>query len=103
MLLTADRISTEQALRWGLVHEVVEPDRLMPRAIEIAEMIAANAPLSIEGAKAVAQQWRQLQIDESYRFGAWVSRTVLNSEDAKEGPRAFGRRCGRDIEVKRET
>jgi enoyl-CoA hydratase/carnithine racemase len=89
MLLTADRIAPEHALRWGLVHEVVEPDRLLPRAIEIAQMIAANAPLSIEGTKAVAQHWRQLQIDESYRFGAWVSRMVLASEDAKEGPRAF--------------
>lgn len=89
VLLTADRVTPEQALRWGLVHEVLEPDALMPRAIEIAEMIAANAPLAVEGTKAVAQEWRQLQIDESYRFGEWVGRTVLNSEDAKEGPRAF--------------
>ena len=37
----------------------------------------------------MAQQWRQLQIDESYRTGEWVSRAVLNSEDAREGPRAF--------------
>ncbi len=61
----------------------------MPRAVEIARMIAANAPLAVEGTKFMAQQWRQLQIDESYRVGQWVSRTVLNSEDATEGPRAF--------------
>ena len=89
VMLTADRVTPDQALRWGLVHEVLEPDALMPRAIEIAEMIAENAPLAVEGTKAVAQEWRQLQIDESYRFGTWVGRTVLNSEDAKEGPRAF--------------
>ncbi|MBM3139516.1 MAG: enoyl-CoA hydratase/isomerase family protein [Candidatus Rokubacteria bacterium] len=89
LLLTGDRISPQDAHRWGLVHEVLPPDRLMPRAIEIAEMIAANAPLSVEGTKSVAHQWRQLQIDESYRFGAWVSRVVLNSEDSQEGPRAF--------------
>lgn len=89
VMLTADRVTPDQALRWGLVHEVLEPDALMPRAIEIAEMIAENAPLAVEGTKAVAQEWRQLQIDESYRFGMWVGRTVLNSEDAKEGPRAF--------------
>ena len=52
-------------------------------------MIAENAPLSVEGSKFMAQQWRQLMIDESYRTGEWVSRAVLNSEDAKEGPRAF--------------
>lgn len=61
----------------------------MPRAVEIAEMIATNAPLAVEGVKAVANQWRQLALDESYRFGEWVGRVVLNSEDAKEGPRAF--------------
>ncbi len=89
VLLTADRVTPEQALRWGLVHEVLEPADLMPRAIAIAEMISENAPLAVEGTKAVAHQWRQLQIDESYRFGTWVGRTVLNSEDAKEGPLAF--------------
>lgn len=89
ILLTGDRVSAEDALRWGMVTELVEPEALMPRAIEIAEMIASNAPLSVEGTKSIAHQWRQLQIDESYRFGQWVGRTVLNSEDAKEGPRAF--------------
>ena len=89
IMLTADRIEPPEALRMGLVREVLEPDALMPRAIEIAEMIAANAPLAVEGTKFMGQQWRQLQIDESYRVGQWVSRHVLNSEDAKEGPRAF--------------
>jgi len=89
VMLTADRISPDDALRMGLIREVLEPDRLMPRAVEIAEMIAANAPLAVEGTKFMAQQWRQLQVDESYRVGQWVSRVVLNSEDAKEGPLAF--------------
>ncbi|MDA0366461.1 MAG: enoyl-CoA hydratase-related protein, partial [Chloroflexi bacterium] len=89
ILLTADRIPADRALRSGLIQEVVEPDQVMPRAIEIAEMIAANAPMAVEGTKSIAHQWRQLQIDESYRFGSWVGRVVLNSDDAKEGPRAF--------------
>jgi enoyl-CoA hydratase/carnithine racemase len=89
LLLTGDRIEPEQALRWGLVQEVLDPEALMPRAVAIAQLIAANAPLSVEGSKAVAQQWRQLQLDESYRFGQWVSRRVLSSADAQEGPRAF--------------
>lgn len=89
LLLTADRMSAQDAYRLGYVHEVVEPERLMPRAIEIASMIAENAPVAIRGTKAVAQFWRQLNIDESYRFGSWVTQVVLSSEDAKEGPRAF--------------
>ncbi len=75
ILLTGDRVSPEQALRCGLVHEVLEPKQLMPRAVEIAEMIADNAPLSVEGTKAVTHQWRHLQIDESYRYAERVSST----------------------------
>ncbi len=89
LLLTGDKVSPEDAYRWGIVQEVLPPDELMPRAIEIADMIAENAPLSVEGTKATAHMWRHLQVDESYRLGQWVSRTVLNSEDAKEGPKAF--------------
>lgn len=89
MLLTGDRVTTEQALRWGLVHDVLEPADLMPRAIAIAEMIAENAPLSIEGTKAVANLWRQADLDESYAFAEWVGKKVLTSEDSKEGPLAF--------------
>ncbi len=89
ILLTGDRVAPADALRMGLVREVLAPEELLLRAEAIAGMIASNAPLSVEGSKFMAQQWRQLQIDESYRTGEWVSRAVLNSEDAKEGPRAF--------------
>jgi len=89
LLLTGDTMNAKEAHRIGYVHEVVEPTRLMLRAIEIAEMIAANAPLAVQGTKAVAQFWRQFGMGESLRMGGWVSHVVLNSEDAKEGPRAF--------------
>lgn len=89
VLLTADRISPQEAHRIGFIHEVVPPDRLMPRAIEIAEKICANAPLAVRASKTIAHYWRQLQIDEHYRFGQWAGRLALDSEDAREGPRAF--------------
>jgi len=89
ILLTADRVSPQQALDWGIVSEVVEPDQLLPRAVEIAQMIAENAPLSVQGTKAMIQAWRQAKMDDSTRLGEWVSRVVIGSEDAKEGPAAF--------------
>ena len=89
ILLTGDRIQPEDAYRWGLVHEVLDPEQLMPRAVEIAEMIGGNAPLAVQATKAVAQYWRRLGLEESLRLGAWVSHFALNSEDAKEGPLAF--------------
>ncbi len=89
VLLTGDRVDPEQALQWGIVSEVVEPERLMPRAIELAEMIAANAPLSVQATKSMIQAWRMAKIDDSYRLGAWLTRPVVESEDIKEGARAF--------------
>ena len=86
---TADRISPEQALQWGFVTEVLEPDRLIPRAEEIAAMIAENAPLAVQGSKAVMRLWRTALIDDSLQAGQWVGKHALNSEDAKEGPAAF--------------
>lgn len=89
LLLTGATISSERALRIGLVQEIVPPESLLARALEIAEVIARNAPLAVEGTKAIGQWARQSGLDESYRMGDWVSRVVLESNDAKEGPRAF--------------
>ena len=87
--LTGDKITPEVALRMGLVHEVVEPDDLLPRAIEIAKMINENGPIAVQGVKAVANYWRNLQINEHYQLSDWVNKQVGGSEDSKEGPLAF--------------
>jgi enoyl-CoA hydratase/carnithine racemase len=89
ILMTADRISPEEAKRIHYVHEVTSPENLMPRAVQIAEMIAENAPIAVAGSKAVAQFWRHLEMGEHQKYGAWVSRWVQSSEDSKEGPKAF--------------
>ncbi|MBM4416331.1 MAG: enoyl-CoA hydratase [Chloroflexi bacterium] len=89
ILLTAERFSAEQAKEWGVVNEVVAPDRLISRAVEIAQTIMESAPLSVEGTKAIIRGWRLANMDESMRLYEWVGRTVFNSADAKEGPTAF--------------
>jgi len=89
LMLSGDTLSVEDAHRLGFVHEVLEPDALMPRAVEIAEMIGANAPLAVQGTKAVAQFWRRFGLEESLQFTATVGAQVLSSQDASEGPKAF--------------
>jgi enoyl-CoA hydratase/carnithine racemase len=89
LLYTAKPLSAQEAYRIGFVHEVVEPDQLLPKAIEIARDIGKNAPLAVQGSKAIVQFWRQFAMTQSQQLGANVGRWVLNSEDAKEGPRAF--------------
>ena len=48
LLMSADEISGEEAFRIGLVNEVLAPDELMPRALEVAErLITACAPIAL--------------------------------------------------------
>ena len=89
LILTGDTLTVEDAYRLGFVHEVLTPEELMPRAVEIAEMIGANAPLAVQGTKAVTQFWRRYGLEESLQFTATVGDRVLSSEDALEGPKAF--------------
>ncbi len=89
LMLTGDTMSVEDAQRLGFVHQILEPDELMPRAVEIAEMIGANAPLAVQGTKTVTQFWRRYGLEESMRLNAAVGQRVYASEDSAEGPKAF--------------
>ena len=89
MLYTGGNIPAEEAFRMGLVQEVVEPDQLMPRSIEIAEQIGANAPLAVQGVKRMLQLWRQFAFTQSVQLAQALNQTISASEDSKEGPRAF--------------
>lgn len=92
MLLTGEPISADRALELHLINRVVPADKLMDEALELAGVIAANAPLAVQASKRVA-----LGISEGARPGEeekWkISDTemigVMTSEDAAEGPRAF--------------
>lgn len=89
MLLTAGNLSAERAYQLGFVQEIVEPDRLLPRAIEIAETIGGNAPLAVQGVKAMGQFWRQFAMSQSRQLAVSLSTYIATSEDVLEGPRAF--------------
>ena len=56
MALTGDPVRAATALRWGLVNDVVPPGEVVPRALELAGRIAANAPLSVQYTKKVMHQ-----------------------------------------------
>ena len=89
MLLTGERIDAARALAVGLVSRVVEPARLLPEAEALAARIGENGPLAIQITKELA--WRSLHQhpDDALRFYAAVTALIHETEDAKEGPRAF--------------
>ncbi|PND54687.1 enoyl-CoA hydratase [Mycobacterium sp. ENV421] len=89
ILLTGDPISAHRAQQVGLVNEVVPAAQLHERTQELAQRIAANAPLSVLAAKRTAYLSAQHRIDEAYTLAEQIWEPVYHSEDAQEGPRAF--------------
>ena len=89
MILTGDPITAQRAAEIGFVNRVVPAEQLMDTAMEMAERIADNAPLSVQYAKELI--YRSLDLDDVrlHQLTQDLYRGLLESEDAKEGPRAF--------------
>ena len=86
MMLTGAVIGAEEALRLGLVQEVVPATELMPRAHALAETIAAMAPLAIA---AVLEATADTQLDEGLRREAAIFGRLCGTGDKREGLTAF--------------
>ena len=89
MLLTGDRISAEDALRWGLVNRIVPAGQLVPEAMALAERIAANPPLAVRATKEITMRGLDMPFEQGFRLQETLSNICRATEDAKEGPRAF--------------
>ena len=88
-LFTGDFVNAEKALELMLVNYVVAPDEVMDRAEEIARKITANAPLSIAAIKEASIKGSEMGLEERVAFAQVKRNEVLETEDAKEGVRAF--------------
>ena len=84
-----ERMSAQRAYEVGLVTEVVPHDELMARARELAEILSKNAPLALWGTKLGILQGLGLPIAQAEDIAAGYLEVVEQSEDHKEGPRAF--------------
>jgi enoyl-CoA hydratase len=95
-LLTAEPFNAAEALRIGLVQEVTPRDRLLERAIHLAEMIAAQAPLGVRATLASARTGaREGEKAAKDALGSEILR-LMQSDDAREGLQSFlERRAGR--------
>lgn len=92
MLLTGASIGAARALELNLVNRVVSPDQLLDTTLELAAVVAANAPLAVQASKRIALGIRDGRIHA--QDAAWqlsVAEAAMNrrSHDAAEGPRAF--------------
>lgn len=87
MVFTGARVAAETAVQWGLVNEVVPSDQLRTRVIEVATEIAANAPISVQLAKAAIDGARG--IGTGVQLEAMAGALAAMTEDGREGAAAF--------------
>jgi enoyl-CoA hydratase/carnithine racemase len=95
LFLTARNVDARTALEWGLVNQVVGASDLEGAALDLAQDLAANAPLSVRGNKRAI---RELLAADG-RLDPEVERELIElreasfqSEDLREGVRAFGQK-----------
>src|ERR1017187_2710029 len=91
-LLTAEEFGAAEALRIGLVQEVVPAGSHIERARELARLIARQAPLGVQGTLANARTGTGPGPDAARDHLASLLPEILHSEDAAEGLRSFAER-----------
>jgi enoyl-CoA hydratase len=89
LLLTARPIDAQRALEIGLINRIVKPDQLMAAAFDLADAIAANAPLAVRETRRGVREILHLQLDEAYTRQEEIGRPLRRTEDAREAQRAF--------------
>lgn len=93
LLLLGRRMPAREAAHYGMVNAVVPADQLMPKAREWAEVIAEHAPLATQAVKEVVRETEEMGVREAFehlRSGRLpMFEKAIDSEDAKEGVKAF--------------
>lgn len=92
MIFTGMRIDAAEALRIGLVNKVVPVAQLMEGVMQVASMIAANAPLGVRYAKEAIVRGEKVPFEEGVRIETDLNMFMDTTEDYVEGARAFGER-----------
>ena len=89
LLMTGRPMRPDEAERRGLLARVVEPEELMGAALELAEEIAARAPLAVREAKRLVDDGVEGALEAAWTLEQRVLGALFASEDAREGIQAF--------------
>lgn len=89
MILTGQQIDAHTALRAGLVTEVVPPEQLLERSLDVAEVIASKAPLAARYAKQAIRMADEATLSAGLMFERKMLASAFETEDQKEGMAAF--------------
>ncbi len=89
LVLTARRLGAAEALAWGLVSRVAPPGRLREAALELAALVARNAPVSLRQAKRAIDGGLGLPLEEALDLEHRLYQDCLATRDRREALAAF--------------
>lgn len=89
LIMTGDTIGATRACELGLINTVVAADALMSEAKALAGRISANAPLAVQASRKIAERALVDDDEALWQQSAEAMRTIMQTEDFAEGPRAF--------------
>ena len=89
LILSGRPFSAREAYEWGMINLVCEPHELMPKALETARAIAANAPIAVRQAKKAIHQGLQTDLTSGLLIEVQAYERMISTDDRHEGVRAF--------------
>ncbi len=89
LIFSGRQLTAQQAREWGIVNEVAPAEELMPRVMELAQRIARNGMLAVSAAKEAIVNGLNMTKENGLRLEGAVFGLLFDSEDQKEGMRAF--------------
>jgi 2-(1,2-epoxy-1,2-dihydrophenyl)acetyl-CoA isomerase len=89
MIFTGQLIDADEALRLGIVSAVHPPERLLPATYELATKIALGPPIAIRLARRALYRNAEADLQSSLEFETFAQNICSETEDAREGIRAF--------------
>ncbi len=89
LLLLGDMVGAVDALRMGLVNQVLPAAEVLPGAMKMARRLAANGPVALREIKRAVRASSGLSLEDGFRLEDAAKRVVMATADAREGPLAF--------------
>ncbi|GIE94384.1 crotonase/enoyl-CoA hydratase family protein [Paractinoplanes rishiriensis] len=89
ILLTGRHLTAAEAKEAGLIGHVVPDGQALDKAVELAELIAANGPLAVQAILRTIRETEDMAENDAFAVESEIGMQVFASQDAKEGPRAF--------------
>jgi len=89
LLLTGRIFDAAEALKMGLINEIVPPERLLDRARELAAQLAENSPLSLFQTKRLLTAHARAELDSQIEAAIRENAGIRESDDFREGIESF--------------